>query len=70
MLDELQVRLWVKSTRPDIQLAARIKLPRSVDPQSHIVATAIVKGADYNRPGQWQELVLTKHLSCWPSRSA
>ena len=59
-LDELQVRLWVKSSRPDIQLAARIALPRSVDPQRQTVATAIVKGTAYNRPGHWQELVVSE----------
>ena len=57
-LDELKARLWVRSSRPDIQLAARIVLPRSVDPQRRTPATAIVKGAAYNRPGHWQELFL------------
>ncbi|HEX3599395.1 MAG TPA: hypothetical protein VHU84_04595, partial [Lacipirellulaceae bacterium] len=57
-MDELQIRLWVKSNRPDIQLAARIALPRSIDPERHIPMTAIVKGAVYDRPGRWQELVM------------
>jgi hypothetical protein len=59
VLDELQVRLWAKSVRPDIQLAVRIKLPRSVDLDGRTMATAIVKGTAYNRPGHWQELVVT-----------
>ncbi len=59
-LDELQVRLWVKSARPDVQLAARISLPRSRDPKNHTMATAIVKGTAYKRPGHWQELVISE----------
>ncbi len=58
VVDELHLRLWVKSSRPDIQLAARIAMPRSVDPQRQTVATTIVKGAAYKRPGHWQELVV------------
>lgn len=57
-VDELKIRLWVKSLRPDIQLAARIALPRSLDPSGRGPATAIVKGTPYTRPGHWQELVL------------
>ncbi|HEX4414539.1 MAG TPA: hypothetical protein VH107_12985 [Lacipirellulaceae bacterium] len=60
VVDELQVRLWVKSNRPNIQLAARIALPRSVDPSGQGVATAIVKGQAYDQPGRWQQLVLTE----------
>ena len=59
VLDELHVRLWVKSAQPDVQLAVRINLPRSVDPKSGKAATALVKGTTYNRPGHWQELALT-----------
>lgn len=57
-LDELQARLWVKSSRPDIQVAARVVLPRSLDRQTQKPATAIVKGASYNRVGHWQELTV------------
>lgn len=57
-LDELQARVWVKSSRPDLQLAGRIVLPRSLDPRTSQPATAIVKGDRYSRAGHWQELVL------------
>lgn len=60
VVDEAQIRLWVKSSRPEIQLAARIALPRSVDPTGQGVATAIVKGPAYDHPGRWQQLVLTE----------
>ena len=56
VLEELQVRLWVNASRPDVQLAVRVVLPRSMDAQKKAVATAIVRGSVYSRPGNWQEL--------------
>jgi hypothetical protein len=58
VLDELSVRLWVKASRPDLQLAARVVLPRSVDAQTRAAATAVVRGTAYKRTAQWQELSL------------
>ena len=57
-IDELQVRLWVRANRPNIQLAARFTLPHSLDLRTHMAASAIVRGAVYSRPNHWQELVL------------
>ncbi|MCI0492759.1 MAG: hypothetical protein L0Z07_07465, partial [Planctomycetes bacterium] len=59
VLDELVVRIWVRSNRPGIQLAGRVVLPRSIDPKSRTAATAIVRGASYNRPEHWQQLALS-----------
>jgi hypothetical protein len=56
VLDELQVRLWVNSSRPDIQLGVRVVLPRSLDAQRKEMATTILRGTAYNRPNNWQEL--------------
>ncbi len=56
VLDELQIRLWVNASRPDVQVAAHVVLPRSLDVQHRAPATAIIRGSIYNRPGQWQEL--------------
>lgn len=56
VLEELQARLWVNASRPDVQLAVRVVLPRSVDAQRRGPATAIIRGSVYNRPGRWQEL--------------
>lgn len=58
VLDELEVRLWIKANRPDVQLAARVVLPRSVDPAQRTTAQIIVRGAKYTRPGHWQQLTL------------
>ncbi len=56
VLDELQARMWVKANRTDLQIAMRVVLPRSLDPQKRGVATTIVRGSFYSRPGNWQEL--------------
>jgi hypothetical protein len=56
VLDELQVGLWVRSGRADIQLAARVILPRSLDLQKRSAATTLIRGSVYNRPDHWQEL--------------
>ncbi len=60
VLDEFQIRMWVNASRPDLQLAARVTMPRSLDPQRRTAATAMVRGSIYNRPGHWQELHLAE----------
>jgi hypothetical protein len=59
VLDELQVRLWVKAPRPDLQLAVRVVLPRSRDATGR-AATVLVRGQAYTRHGQWQQLMLAE----------
>ncbi len=57
VLDELEIRLWIKASRSHVQLAARVAMPRSVDTRGER-ATALVRGPIYNQPGHWQLLVL------------
>lgn len=59
VLPELEVRLWVKASRPDVQLAARVTLPRSPQPHDQSATTVTIRGPNYNRAGHWQQLVLT-----------
>lgn len=59
VLDEVEARLWVKSNRPSIRLAARVVFPRSVDDVTHAPRTAIVSGTQYDRVGGWQQLSLS-----------
>jgi hypothetical protein len=59
VVDELQIRLWVKSNRSDIQLAARVALPRSAGGDGKSAPLAVIKGESYNRPGHWQQLTLS-----------
>jgi hypothetical protein len=58
VMDELVVRLWVKASRPDIRLAARIALPRTVRDGSPSPTRLTLRGESYERAGHWQELVL------------
>jgi hypothetical protein len=59
VLNEFEARLWVKSDRPSVQLAARVALPRTTNPKNGAPSTVIVRGGIYNRPGHWQQLILT-----------
>jgi hypothetical protein len=58
VLDELQVRLWIKAARPDVQLATRVILTRAVDAQGHSPVAVTIRGDAYNRVGRWQQLQL------------
>jgi hypothetical protein len=57
VLEELEARIWLKASRPGIQFAARIVMPRSTGRDGK-PATATVRGAKYQRVGHWQQLVL------------
>ena len=58
VIDDLLPTLWVKADRPGIQLAARIVLPRSLNPRSRQPLTAVVYGSSYTTVGRWQQLRL------------
>jgi hypothetical protein len=59
VLDELEVRLWVRSTGPAVRLAARIVLPRSVDEVTHAQRTVLVRSEPSDRGGNWQQLQIS-----------
>ena len=56
VIDDLVPSVWIKSDRPGAQLAARIVLPRSLDPHTGRPVTAIVTGSGYTDVGRWQQL--------------
>lgn len=58
VIDELFVTVWVKASRPGVQLLASITLPRSVDPRTGRRATVLVAGSSYTTAGSWQQLRL------------
>jgi hypothetical protein len=58
VIEELDIRIWVKASRPDIQIAARAMLPRTVKDDGQSALSAIVRGEKYSRAGHWQQLVL------------
>jgi hypothetical protein len=59
VLDELRARLWVKSSRPGLQLAARVAFPRSIDPSTGLPKTAIIRGAHTRQSGDWRQIELS-----------
>lgn len=65
VIDELTIRLWVKSNRPGLQLFARVVLPRSPAPDGKPLVT-LLPGTVYNQVGQWQELSLTEIPAALP----
>ena len=56
IIDELEPSVWVKSTRPGIQLSARLVLPRSAHPETGEPLTARLHGDVYTQVGDWQQL--------------
>ncbi len=59
IIDELMPSVWIKSDKAGLQIAARIVLPRTIDPQTGRPAAAIITGASYSDAGRWQELRIT-----------
>ncbi len=60
VIDETAVSLWVRSDKPGLQLAARVVLPRTVDPKTRQPVTLLIYGEIYQRRGQWQQLSLDR----------
>ena len=56
---EFQARLWVKASRPGVQLFARVVLPRSVDPQTGRAVSTLIRGPLYQQVGHWQQLTIS-----------
>jgi len=58
VIDELEIRLPIKSDRRGLQLLARIVLPRTVDPDTGERITVLVGGDLYHQTNDWQTLDL------------
>ena len=56
VINELKPFLWVKATRPNIQLYARVVLPRTNDPVENGPMTVLLPGPVYLNEGSWQKL--------------
>ena len=48
--------MWIKSDRPGLTLAARIVLPRTIDPRTGRALTTVLLGSGYSDVGRWQQL--------------
>ena len=62
VIDDLELGLWVRASRPGIQLFARVVLPAAVDPETGRALEVMVPGEVYRIQGRWQRLMLTKML--------
>lgn len=61
VIDETAANLWLRATRPGIQLAARVVLPRERDPATNAPLTIAVLGEKYSLSGgRWQRLEVRK----------
>jgi hypothetical protein len=58
VIEELRPSLWVKATRPRVQLRGRVILPRSRDPRDGAPLAVWVEGEVYDQPGHWQQLAI------------
>ncbi|GIW90501.1 MAG: hypothetical protein KatS3mg109_0933 [Pirellulaceae bacterium] len=58
-IDELSINVWVRSSRPGIQLLARAVLPKSTRKVDGKPVTTWLRGDVYEQVGEWQLLSLT-----------
>jgi hypothetical protein len=57
--EDLSVRVWVRSTRPGLQLLGRLVLPLEHNPQKPTEPlTTLLRGDQYQNVGRWQPLEL------------
>ena len=59
VLDEFESRLWVKTNRPGVTLAARVVLPRSIDASAGNPRTVLIPGGQCDAEDRWQQLKLS-----------
>jgi hypothetical protein len=62
VIDEMNISLWVRASRPGIQLLAGVVLPRSRDSRDGSPRRAVLRGSLYQDVGQWQQLSLAQPL--------
>jgi len=58
VIDELSFSVWIRADRPGLQLAARVVLPRSIDPKTGRDLTLKIYGNSYQNVGRWQQVFL------------
>jgi hypothetical protein len=59
ILGELAIGVWVKATRSDLQILARVVLPSALDPQTRKPLSALVRGTSYKQVGAWEHLEIS-----------
>jgi hypothetical protein len=56
VIAELEPSLWIKSDKPNLQVMARLVLPRTTDRGTGKPLTTLLNGDTYTDVGQWQQL--------------
>lgn len=56
IIEEIAPSLWVKASRPGMQLLARATLPRTISRQTGKPMTALLHGPLYGEAGSWRKL--------------
>ena len=57
--EELLTGVWIKASRPGVQLLARLVLPHERDPRNaDRPLTTLLRGDAYQTTGRWQHLEL------------
>ena len=55
-IDDVSATLWVRASRPAVQLHLRLVFPESRDPESGRPVTALIAGEQYEQAGHWMQL--------------
>ncbi len=60
VIEELQPSVWVRANRANLQLMARVVLPRSLNPRTGQPITTYLSGSVYRNAGNWEQLRLSE----------
>jgi hypothetical protein len=56
VFDELTASVWLRSSRPGMQVGVRIVFPQQIDPRTSVPLTADFWGETYTNSQRWQQL--------------
>jgi hypothetical protein len=63
LTEDLSARVWIRSTRPGLQLLGRLVLPQEHDPKKpDVPLSTLLRGDQYQNVGRWQPLELRQPL--------
>lgn len=60
VIQELKLSVWLRSDHGGLQIAARVVLPRAIDPKTGRALTTMIYGSLYQEVGRWQQLTIDK----------
>ncbi len=66
VIDELKPSVWIKATRPEVQLFVRVVLPRTEDPHEAGPMTVLLPGPVCHVAGRWQKLDFAENSRSLP----